>query len=143
ADVALALVLVSGAALLLRSFSRVVGIDPGFQPAGAVALHVSLPAGFGDDEQRYRTVFRSILQRLRELPGTTAAGGVDYAPLSGVPTDQTFAIEGRPVPAGASSPDEENRIVTPGWFEAMGIRVLQGRTPEEPDTAGKAPAVVI
>ena len=143
ADVALALVLVSGAALLLRSFSRVVGIDPGFQPAGAVALHVSLPAGFGDDEQRYRTVFRSILQRLRELPGTTAAGGVDYAPLSGVPTDQTFEIEGRPVPAGAQPPDEENRTVTPGWFEAMRISLLRGRTPQETDAAGKEPVIVI
>jgi predicted permease len=142
-DVALALVLVCGAALLLRSFSRVVATDPGFQPAGAVALHVSLPGGFGDDEQRYRTVFRSVLQRLRELPGTSAAGGVDYAPLSGVPTDQPFEIEGRPVPAGAQPPDEENRTVTPGWFEAMGIPILRGRNLLESDAAGKAPVVVI
>ncbi len=140
---ALALVLVSGAGLLLRSFGRVVAIDPGFQPEGAVALHVSLPGGFGDDEQRYRTVFRSVLQRLRDLPGTTAAGGVDYAPLSGVPTDQTFEIEGRLVPAGAQQPDEENRTVTPGWFEAMRISLLRGRTPQETDAADKAPVVVI
>ena len=143
ADVALALVLVSGAALLLRSFGNVVRIDPGFRPEGAVALNVSLPVGFGDDEQRFRTIFRSVLQRLRELPGATAAGGVDYAPLSGVPTDQPFEIEGRPVPAGAQPPDEENRTVTPGWFEAMGIRLLRGRTPQDTDAAGRSPVVVI
>ena len=143
ADVALALVLVSGAALLLRSFGNVVKIDPGFRPYGAVALDVSLPGGFPDDDQRQRTTFRSVLQRLRELPGTTAAGGVDYAPLSGVPTDQSFEIEGRPVPAGAQPPDEENRTVTPGWFEAMGIPLLRGRTPQETDAADKAPVVVI
>jgi predicted permease len=142
-DVALALVLVSGAALLLRSFGNVVRIDPGFRPEGAVALNLSLPGGFGDDDQRYRTVFRSVLQRLRELPGTTAAGGVDYAPLSGVLTDQTFEIEGRPVPPGAQPPDEENRTVTTGWFEAMGIPVLRGRTPQETDTADKGPVAVI
>src|SRR5207302_7693533 len=61
------------------------------------------------------------------LPGVSAAGGVDYAPLSGVANDQTFEIEGRPVPAGVQPPDEEIRIVTPGWFEAMGIRLAQGR----------------
>src|SRR6266852_4693833 len=143
ADVALALVLVSGAALLLRSFGNVVRIDPGFRPEGAVALNVSLPGGFTDDDQRYRTVFRSVLQRLRELPGTTAAGGVDYAPLSGVPTDQPFEIEGRPVPAGAQPPDEENRTVTPGWFEALDIPLLRGRTPQETDAADKAPVVVV
>src|SRR5712671_5674763 len=143
ADVALALVLVSGAALLLRSFGNVVKIDPGFRPYGAVALNVSLPGGFPDDQQRQRTIFRSILQRLRELPGTTAAGGVDYAPLSGVPTDQPFEIEGHPVPVGAQPPDEENRTVTPGWFEAMGIPVLRGRTPQETDAADKAPVVFV
>src|SRR5438270_4742064 len=143
ADVALALVLVSGAALLLRSFGNVVKIDPGFRPEGAVALNVTLPGGFPDDDQRYRIAFRSVLQRLRELPGATAAGGVDYAPLSGVPTDQSFEIEGRPGPAGAQPPDEENRTVTPGWFEAMRISLLRGRTPQETDAAGKEPVIVI
>jgi predicted permease len=139
ADVALALVLVSGAALLLRSFSKVIGTDPGFQPAGAVVLTVSVP-GTPDQD---RAIFRSIVQRLRELPGATAVGGVDYAPLSGAPTDQPFEIEGRPVPAGVMPPDEENRTVTPGWFEAMEIRVLRGRTPRETDGADTAPVVVI
>jgi predicted permease len=139
ADVALALMLVSGAALLLRSFSRVVEIDPGFDPAGSVALMVVTPG----DDAHLRKVFGAALQRLRELPGSTAVGGIDYQPLSGVANDLVFEIEGRPVPLGARPPDEESRIATPGWFEAMRIPLLQGRAIQETDAADKAPVVVI
>jgi predicted permease len=131
ADIALALVLVCGAALLLRSFGRIVAVDPGFQPAGAVALELSVPGN--TDHQR--AVFRAALQRLRELPGAAAAGAVNYAPLSGVKSDRAFEIEGHPVPPGTFPPDEEMRVVTPGWFEAMGVRLLQGRTLRQDDPA--------
>jgi len=139
ADVALALVLVSGAALLLRSFGRLVQVDPGFDPGGAVTLVVGVPG----DERQIRKVFHAVLQRLRELPGASAAGGVDYQPLSGVANDQTFEVEGRPVPAGARPPDEEIRIVTPGWLEAMRIPLLQGRTPQETDSPDQASVAVV
>jgi putative ABC transport system permease protein len=136
ADVALALVLVCGAALLLRSFGQVVRVDPGFKPEGAVAFRVGVP---GDA----RSVFRSALQRLRELPGTIEAGGIDYQPLSGVANDTPFEIDGQPVPANAQGPDEEIRIVTPGWFETMGVPLRAGRTPNETDGPDKAPVVVV
>ncbi|MFN2549189.1 MAG: ABC transporter permease [Myxococcales bacterium] len=136
ADVALALVLVSGAALLLRSFGRIVDVDPGFQPNGAVAFTVGV-------NKNWETTFPAALQRLRELPGVSAAGGVDYAPLSGVANDQNFEIEGKPVPVGTQPPDEEIRIVTPGWFEAMGIPLRDGRTPNESDLKDRAPIVVV
>jgi predicted permease len=139
ADVALALVLVSGAALLLRSFGRLVQVDPGFEPRGASTLMVGVPG----DDQHVRLVFATALQRLRELPGSSAVGGVDYQPLSGVANDSTFEVEGRPVLPGAQPPDEEIRVVTPGWFEAMGIPLLQGRAPGQTDAAGKAPVAVI
>jgi putative ABC transport system permease protein len=131
ADIALALVLVCGAALLLRSFGRIVAVDPGFQAAGAVALDLSVPG----DPDRQRAVFHAALQRLRELPGAAAAGAIEYAPLSGVASDHSFEIEGRPVPLGTYPPDEEMRVVTPGWFEAMGVRLLRGRLPQENDPA--------
>jgi putative ABC transport system permease protein len=129
ADVALAVMLVSAAALLLRSFSRVVAVDPGFRPDGAVALDLSIPG----DEARQRALFHAALQRLRELPSAVAAGGIDYAPLTGVANDTSFEIEGRPVPADTFPPDEEIRVVTPGFFEAMGMRLLRGRTLREAD----------
>ncbi|HYV65615.1 MAG TPA: ABC transporter permease, partial [Myxococcales bacterium] len=139
ADVALALVLVCGAALLLRSFGRLVEVDPGFDAKGSVTLVAGVP---GNDEH-IRTVFRAVLQRLRELPGTTAVGGVDYQALSGVANDQPFEVEGRPVPVGTQAPDEEIRVVTPGWFEAMRVPLLRGRAPEDTDTPDKLPVVLI
>jgi len=139
ADVALALVLLSGAALLLRSFSRVVHVDPGFQAAGAVTLTVGVPG----NNEHVRAVLANARQRLRELSAVTAVGGVDYQPLSGVANDQAFEIDGRPVPEGVQPPDEEIRIVTPGWFEAMGIPLVRGRMPQETDAADKAPVAVV
>ena len=136
ADVGLALILVSGSALLLRSFGRVVDIDPGFQPAGAVAFTVGV-------NRNFETTFPAALQRLREVPGASAAGGVDYAPLSGVANDQNFELEGKPVPPGTQAPDEEIRIVTPGWFEAMDIPLRDGRTPQDTDSKEKAPVAVV
>jgi len=136
ADVALAVVLVCGASLLLRSFHRLTAVDVGFQPSGAVTFAVGVP-------REQRRVFGALLQRLREIAGTTAAGGIDYQPLSGVANDQSFEIEGRSVPVGTQPPNEEIRIVTPGWVEAMGIPVLRGRAPHEMDVPDKAPVVVV
>jgi predicted permease len=139
ADVALALMLVSGAALLLRSFARLVQTDPGFRPAGAVTLLAGMPG----DNDHVRRVFKSVIQHLRSLPGSTAVGGIDYQPLSGVANDQSFEIDGRAVPAGGQPPDEEIRVVTDGWFEAMGIPLIAGRTPRETDTPEQAPVVIV
>ncbi|HWE24075.1 MAG TPA: FtsX-like permease family protein, partial [Myxococcales bacterium] len=134
-----ALTLVSGAALLLRSFARLTRTDPGFEASGAVTLQAGIPG----DNAHLRTTFRSVLQRLRSVPGSMAVGGIDYQPLSGVANDNTFDIEGRPVPAGAQPPDEEIRIVTDGWFEAMRIPLLAGRPPREADTPDAAPVVFV
>ncbi len=131
ADVTLAVMLVCGAALMLRSFGRLLAVDPGFQPRGSVALELSVP---GDRDQQHR-VFHAVLQRLRELPGAVAAGAIDYAPLSGVASDRAFELEGHPVPPGTFPPDEEMRVVTPGWLEAMGVRLLSGRTLVDDDPA--------
>lgn len=131
ADVALALVLVCGAVLLLRSFARVIAVDPGFDPSGAVALTLSVP---GERDHR-RAVIDAAIERLRELPGASAAGAAQIAPLSGEQEDRAFDVEGHEIPPGVYPPSEEMRIVTPGWFEAMGVRVVRGRTLRETDRA--------
>ena len=114
-------------------------VDPGFQAAGAVTLTVGVPG----NNEHVRAVLANARQRLRELSAVTAVGGVDYQPLSGVANDQAFEIDGRPVPEGVQPPDEEIRIVTPGWFEAMGIPLVRGRMPQETDAADKAPVAVV
>jgi putative ABC transport system permease protein len=138
AGVGLALVLLAGASLLARSFGKLLEVDPGFDPRGAVTLRAALPGPSGEetaaDLARYRTFFERALQRLRELPGVTAAGGANILPMSGY-TDRLFDIESRPTPPGAQRPDAEYRIVTGGFFEAAAIRTLRGRAIADADTA--------
>ncbi|MGE5049740.1 MAG: ABC transporter permease [Deltaproteobacteria bacterium] len=145
AGVGLALVLLAGASLLARSFAKVLDVDPGFDPRGAVTLRAALPGPSGEDTPadlaRYRSFFERALQRLRGLPGVTAAGGANILPMSGF-TDRLFDVESRPTPPGAQRPYAEYRIVTGGFFEAAAIRTLRGRPIADADT-GTAPLVAV
>ncbi|MFL5417745.1 MAG: ABC transporter permease, partial [Myxococcales bacterium] len=113
--VALALILLAGASVLLRSFSKVVHVDPGFDPRGAVTLRIALPspgsaassivspasgAQTSSERARYDLFYQRALQALRDRPGTVAAGAIDFLPMS-TTTDRYFDIEGRPTAPGA------------------------------------------
>src|SRR5262249_52964953 len=128
AEVALALVLLVGGGLLLRSFTNVIRVDPGFRPDHVFTLRGALPTPNGPasdaDYLRYRQFFEQATRRLQKLPGVSAAGAIDLLPLSGIFRDNIFEIEGSPTPPGAQPPDEELRWVTPGLFEALGIPIL-------------------
>ena len=133
-EVALACVLLVGAGLLLRSFLRVLDVDLGFQPSQTAALTISYDDN-GDPKHR-TPILQEILRRVRQIPGVEAAGISDMLPL-GRNRSWGFQAVGR-----AYSPDEDNgayvRIVTPGYIEAMGIRLLEGRdfswADDRPDT---------
>jgi len=143
--VALALVLLAGASVLLRSFSKVVHVDPGFEPRGAVTLRVALPSPGPETDAtraRYDLFYQRGLQALRDQPGTVAAGAIDFLPMSAT-TDRYFDIEGRAIPPGADRFDEQVRRVTPGTFAALGMRVVHGRAIDDTDRAGAPGAVVV
>ncbi|TMA18592.1 MAG: hypothetical protein E6J85_14360 [Deltaproteobacteria bacterium] len=155
--VALALVLLAGASVLLRSFSKVVHVDPGFEPRGAVTLRVALPSSrsatssvvapasgseTNSDRTRYDLFYQRALQALRDQPGAVAAGAIDFLPMSNT-TDRYFDIEGRPTPPGADRFDEQIRRASPGYFAAIGMRVLHGRAIDETDRPGAPGAVVV
>jgi len=133
-EVALACVLLVGAGLLLRSFLRVLDVDLGFQPSQTAALTISYDDN-GDPKHR-TPILQEILRRVRQIPGVEAAGISDMLPL-GRNRSWGFQAVGR-----AYSRDEDNgayvRIVTPGYIEAMGIRLLEGRdfswADDRPDT---------
>jgi putative ABC transport system permease protein len=146
AEVALSLMLLVGAGLMLRSFSRLRHVNPGFDPDHALTLRVSLPVPDGQitaaDADRFVDFFDRTLARLRQLPGVTAAGATNMIPLDGNGTDRLIEIEGYVPRDAADKPDAQNRQATPGWFAAMGIPLVSGRLIEATDDKD-APRVLV
>jgi putative ABC transport system permease protein len=153
-EVALALVLTTGAALMIRSFARLQGGNLGFDPAGVTTARVLLPArvyetpGPRPGESRYgaperkRAFFDHVLARLREMPGVEAAGATTFLPLSGWSGGQGFQIEGRPPASPSEAPVAMPQSANADYFRAMRIPVLKGRGIAATDVA-TSPAVVV
>jgi predicted permease len=144
AEVAVALVLLVGAGLLIRSFVNVMSVDRGFDTGGAIAASMSVPATKYADAPRSAQFYSDLMERLRRLPGVAAAGAVTQPPLSGRDHNGGFVIEG-----SVSGPDDGNRtsagyrVATPGYLEAAGMRLRQGRTLQDGDRAGTLPVAVV
>jgi putative ABC transport system permease protein len=142
AEVALALLLLIGSALLIRSFWNLVTVDAGFDGSGILTAELSLPGGRYPDERRSSAFYRDLLPSLRALPGVRAAGAITSFPLSGSDSGGGFYFE------GAASPRQDGRfagyrVVTGDYFAAMGIPLLSGRPIRDSDTAaGEIVAVV-
>jgi predicted permease len=142
AQVAFAFVLLIGAGLLFASFRRVLAVDPGFRPSGVLTASVALPATRYADDKSQIAFFNAALERMRALPGVSAAGASDWIPLSGNNNDSVILAEGYQLKPGESVISPANADVTPGYFEAMGATLLRGRFFDARDSAA-APKVII
>ena len=138
-EVALAFVLLIGAGLMVRSFARLLAVDPGFSTGDVLTLKVALPGSL--DTQGRRNFYQQMHQRVGALPGVRAAGGVTRLPLSSSITTK-LEIEGRPIPAG-QLPEVEFRRASPGYFEAMEIPLLSGRSFATTDDAQAPPVLLV
>jgi putative ABC transport system permease protein len=142
AQVGLSLVLLVGAGLMLRSFAALQASSPGIDPAHVVAGGVALPATrYGSDEPR-RQFMRRVIDRLETTAGVEAVGTITPLPLSLNGWQTSFAVEGYPEPEPGKFPTNDIARVTPGYFRAMGVRLLRGRTFTWQDNEG-APLVAI
>jgi len=142
-EAALSLILLAGAGLLLRSFMEILKVDPGFRPEGVLTLQVSLPdAKYSKDEQ-IRSFYQNLLARIQSLPGVTAAGAVSALPLGGQNFSGTTTVDTTEVPFDDTTPEADQRLVTPGYFEAMGIPLIRGRYFTEDDTASAPPVAIV
>src|SRR5262249_24462905 len=126
AEVALAVLLLVGAGRLLRSFARLLAVDPGFQTACVLSFRVELPRDRYPAPQRV-LFFDRLLDRLRGLPGVVAVGAVSEVPMSGNEDIDGFVVEGRPVPKPEEMAVADSRQATPGYFETLGIPLYRGR----------------
>ncbi len=143
AEVALALVLLVGAGLLASSYLRLRGADPGFHPENVIAADVNLSRAKYAEPDRMAAFHRTLSERLRAAPGVEAAGAIDLLPLSGADQSSDFYIDGIEWAPSADRPHVHNRTVVPGYFEAMGIDVVRGRTLTDRDRSAARRVVVI
>jgi putative ABC transport system permease protein len=125
AEIALALVLLAGAGLLIRSFRLVTEADPGFDPRRLLTLSVPLPLAGYEDQAKQALFYERALERLGALPGVEAAAAVFRVPLVGF-ASAIFTAEGKPVPPG-TEPNADYRTVSVNYFRAAGIRLVKGR----------------
>ncbi|MGH9721025.1 MAG: ABC transporter permease [Bryobacteraceae bacterium] len=141
-ELALAVVLLSGAGLLIRSFMRVQATDRGFDSRNVLLLQVDLPRTYNNREKA-AAFFTEAMQRLRALPGVEAAGAISDFFIHRQP-DYRIALEGQPPqrPEDSAPPLTEDQVV-PGYFEAMRIPLLRGRLLRDSDLAPNAPRVVV
>ena len=168
AQMALTLILLVGAGLLSKSFYQLLQIDPGFRTESAVAMELSLPSPkrdesryknlmqayellmkrgeapaentkFTEDEERQRLFQQHLIERLSNTPGVVAVGTINYLPLSGGGPDGNFLINNNPARQGHA----DYRLASSGYFGAMGIPLLRGRTFDATDQINAPNAAVV
>jgi putative ABC transport system permease protein len=128
AEIALALVLLVGSGLLLKSFIRLQNVNPGFEPRNVVTMEISLPVAKYARGKPVADFYAELIRRVSALPGVGAAGLTSILPLSGDNSDSSFAIEGRdPRQSGTVYPDEEIRAVSPDYLKALKVPLIRGR----------------
>jgi putative ABC transport system permease protein len=142
AEVALALVLLVGASLLLKSFVRLQNVHPGFETNNVLTMEIALPLLKYPRGKPVADFYAEAHLRIKALPGVEAAAFTTILPLSGTNSDSSFKIEGRDAMAEQVFPDEEIRGITPEYFQVLKVPLLRGRFFNEADQ-WEGPGVVI
>ena len=142
-QMALAMMLLAGAGLLLRSFAQLQQVNPGFEVKDALTFRIALPAEAYKDESRRVAFFDRLLERVSALPGVRASAATLGLPLNGTQINISFQVKNRPELPASQQPAMEMRAATPAYFKAMGIPVVRGRGIEPGDVAGAAQVVVL
>ena len=143
AEMALAVMLLTGAGLLIRSFVRLASVDPGFHVEQALTFELSLPESRYEQEVRQIAFFEQLLPRLRSVPGVQDVGAVLSLPLSGSSLVLTFEVAGRPPVPPAQQPAIQVRVATAEYFRTIGIPLERGRMFNDLDREGTQPVVLL
>jgi len=144
AEIALAVVLLSGAGLMARSFERMRAVPLGFDPRNVIAIDLDLPSSRYASPQSREQLVKQVEARVRRLPGVTAVGTIRALPLESGGPDIMFTIDGRPaIKAGELEPNAYITAVTPEYFRAMGMSVVRGRGLLDADDHPTANRVVV
>jgi len=143
AEVALALMLLVGSGLMVKSFERLRSVDPGFDPHGVLTLRLDLPPAEYRDTPATLGFIQRLLEQVRALPGVAAAGTTFPLPLTGSTPSSGYWIEDFPPGGDQVWPQLGTRFVSPGYFAAMHIPVIEGRVFDHLDPARRTTDVVV
>jgi putative ABC transport system permease protein len=143
AEMALAVTLLAGAGLLIRSFIKLASVDPGFHVAQVLTFELSLPDSRFEKEAQQVAFMDQLMPRLHAIPGVTSAGAVLALPLTDRSFVISFQIGGRPPMPPAQQPSIQTRVATTEYFQTMGIPLKRGRLFSADDRAGTPPVVLL
>jgi predicted permease len=146
-EVGLAVVLLVGAGLMIRSFARLTAVETGFDPDGVVTLRLTLPTSKYRELDRWLGFHDDLVRRVSAIPGVSAAGVNSAVPLEGGGSEAPVFVEGRPLPSpGNPIRDAQPTLFqasSPGYLRAMGIRLVRGRYFTDQDARSSAPVVIV
>ena len=142
-EVALALILLAGAGLLVRSFVQLMNVDPGFDTDRTITMRVALPGSRYPQAANRVQFFQRLFQRIDVLPGVEAAGANSSIPLAGPGAATSFEVVGKPAPPRGEEPVADVRVVTNNYFKAVGTPLLKGRLFNEQDPADSRDRIII
>lgn len=145
AEIALSLLLLTGAGLMIESFLRAYRKDLGLRTEGVLGLEVFLPPNrYPSAQPQTRGAFvNNVLGNLRKLPGVQSVAATNFLPLTGFWGTTDFSVEGQPPRGLSDKPQADNRLITPGYFSTMGIALLRGRDFTDSDRAGSEQVAVV
>ncbi|MFL6590973.1 MAG: ADOP family duplicated permease [Chthoniobacterales bacterium] len=133
AEVSLALVLLIGAGLMIRSFMRLHQVKTGFESNRVLTMRVQLPGAKYKEDQQRLAFFKQAQERISSLPGVKVVGSINFLPLTGMASNTAFHVVGQPQAAPGQEPGTEVRVISGAYFGAMGIPLLKGRLFDEHD----------
>jgi len=143
AQMSLAIVLLVGAGLLVRSLRQLIAVNPGFDPANISAVTITLPRATYPDSLRRVALYERLLERVRNMPAVQSAGIISWLPMTPGNSVTSLTVVGGPEPAPGEAPAAAIRLVDPGYFDAMRIPIKRGRSLATSDRIGSAPVAVI
>ncbi len=142
-EVALAFVLLSGAGLLIRSFSKLEQVDPGFEATNVITMELPMAAQNYPEGPQVVSYLGQIMEKIQAVPGVREAATTSALPLEGWGYGMLFLIEGQPFVDRSNRASCFYKIVSPSYFSALGMRILKGRALAETDTQSNVPVTVV
>lgn len=142
-EVAVALVLLIGAGLLIRSFVRLQQVSPGFNPSNVLTMQLSLPRSKYGEKPQLAAFFQQVVERVQNLPGVSSAAVGNNIPMGNQGWNSSFAIEGLQVAPGEPSPHGDPHMITTDYFKTMGIPLFRGRYFTDADSKDSLPVAII